>query len=82
MSKNKGKSCGDVADTAKKHCLFHCTTILFRVLYYKTKSIFFTFCAWFFCVLFVWKVFKPITVQYYIADCVSLGIMLVYVSSG
>ena len=64
-----------MADTAKKHRLFHCTTILFRILYYKTKNVFFTFCACFFFVYYLCgKYYKPITVQYYIADCVSLGI--------
>ena len=42
-----------MADTAKKHRLFHCTTILFRVLYYKTKNVFFTFCACFLCVCII-----------------------------
>ena len=50
--------------------LYYCT---FKVLYHKIKNVFFTFC--FVCLFFMYylceKYYKPITVQYYIADCVS-----------
>ena len=48
------------------------TTVLLKVLQY-IKNVFSLFC---FYVLFVWKYYKPITVQYYIADCVSWGPVL------
>ena len=48
------------------------TTVLLKVLQY-IKNVFFIFC---FYVLFVWKYYKPITVQYYIGDCVSWGPVL------
>ena len=48
------------------------TTVLFKVLYCKIKNIFFTFCV---CSFFTYylceKYYKPITVQYSIANCVS-----------
>ena len=47
-----------------------CCTVLFKVLYCKIKNVFFTFCV---CLFFMYylceKYYKPITVQYYIADC-------------
>ena len=44
-----------------------CPTLLYFSRYYKIKNVFF-FC---FYILFVWKYYKPTTVQYYIADYVS-----------
>ena len=48
----------------------YCTTVLFKVLYCKMKNVFFIFCV---CLFFMYylceKYYKPITVQYYIADC-------------
>ena len=60
MSGSKRKSSGDVAGT----------TVLFKVLYCKIKtfSLFFVF---FLMYYLCEKYYKPITVQYYIADCVS-----------
>ena len=62
MSGSKCKSSGDVAGTA----------VLFKVLYCKIKNVFFTF---YICLFFMYclceKSYKPITVQYYIADCIS-----------
>ena len=50
----------------------YCTTILFKVLYWKIKNVFFTFCV---CLFFTYylceKYYKPLTVQYYITNCVS-----------
>ena len=46
---------------------YYCT---FQALYCKIKNVFFIFLI--FNILFFWKVLKPITVQYYIANCVSL----------
>ena len=72
MSGSKRKSSSDVAGTAKKHQLLYCTTVLFKVLYCKIKNVFFIFCV---CLFFMYylceKYYKPITEQYYIADCVS-----------
>ena len=45
---------------------FNCTTVLFKVLDYKIKNVFYTFC---FCLRVICV--TSITVQYYIADCVS-----------
>ena len=41
-----------------------------KVLYCKIKNVFFSVLV-FYVHIFVWKVLKPITVQYYIAHCVS-----------
>ena len=52
--------------------LLYCTTALFKVLYCKTKHVVFTFCVCFLCTYYLCeKYYKPTTVQYYIADCVS-----------
>ena len=40
-------------------------------MYYKVKKIFFLIFVCFFMYYFCEKYYKPITVQYYIADCVS-----------
>ena len=50
--------------------LLYCTTVLFKVLYCKIKNVFFILCLFFMYYLRE-KYYKPITVQYYIADCVS-----------
>ena len=50
--------------------LLYCTTVLFKVLYCKMKNVFFIFCL-FFMYYLCEKYYKPITVQYYIANCVS-----------
>ena len=51
--------------------LLYCSTVLFKVLYCKIKNVFFIFCV---CLFFMYylceKYYKPITVQYYIADWV------------
>ena len=57
MSGSKRKSRGDVAGT----------TVLFKVLYYKIKNVFFIFLMYYLCENY----YKPITVQYYIANYVS-----------
>ena len=48
------------------------TNVLFKVLYFKMKNVFLIFCV---CLLLMYylceKYYKPIPVQYYIADCVS-----------
>ena len=68
----KRKSSGDVAGTAKKRQLLYCTTVLLKVLYCNIKSVFFILCV---CLFFMYylceKYYKPITIQYYIAGCVS-----------
>ena len=53
--------------------LLYCTiTVLFKVLYCKIKNVFFIFrVCLFVCIILCEKYYKPITVQYYIADCVS-----------
>ena len=52
--------------------LLYCTTVLFKVLYCKTKNVFFIFCVYLFFTYYLCeKYYKPITVQYYIDDCVS-----------
>ena len=57
MSRSKSKSHGDVADT----------TVLLKVLYCKIKMVlFFVLFMYYLCQ----KHYKPITVQYSIADCV------------
>ena len=62
MSRSQHESSGDVAGT----------TVLFKVLYYKVKNVFFIFCFYlFFMYCLCEKYYKPITVQYYIAYCVS-----------
>ena len=52
--------------------LVHVSGILFKVLYCKIKNVIFIFCV---CLFFMYylceKYYKPITVQYCIADCVS-----------
>ena len=62
MSGSKRKNSSDVAGTI----------VLFKVLYCKIKNVFFIFCV---CLLFMYYLcknyYKPITVQHYIADCVS-----------
>ena len=59
MSRSKCKSSGDVPGT----------TVLFKVLYCKIKNVYFL------CLFFMYYLcetdYKPITVQYYIANCVS-----------
>ena len=50
--------------------LLYCTTVLFKVLQCKIKNVFFIFCV-FLMYYLCEKYYKPITVQYYIADCVS-----------
>lgn len=45
------KSSGDVAGIAK-HQLLYCNTILFNVLYYNIKHVFFTF-VFFLCIIYV-----------------------------
>ena len=61
MSGNKHKSSSDVAGT----------TVLFKVLYCKIKNVLF-FCV---CLFFMYylceKYYKPFTVQYYVANCVT-----------
>lgn len=49
--------------------LLYCTTVLFKVLYCKTEHIFFIFVCFLYCLCK--KYYKPITVQYFTADCVS-----------
>ena len=46
-----------------------CCTVLFKIPYHKIKTVFFILCVCF----YVWydKYYKPITLQYYINDCVS-----------
>ena len=61
MSGSKHKSSGDVAHT----------TVLFKVLYCKIKNVFFNFFVCFFMCYLCEKYYKPITVQYYIVDCVT-----------
>ena len=46
-------------------------SVLFKVLYCKIKNVFFIFCVCFLMYYLCEKYYKPITVQYYIADCVS-----------
>ena len=72
MSRSKCKSSSDVAGTAKKHQLLYCPTVLFKVLYSKITNVFFIFFVFLFFMYFLCeKYYKLITVQYYIADCVS-----------
>ena len=61
------RSIGDVAGTAKKCQLLYRTTIFFKVLYCKIKNVFFMFYL-FFMYYLCEKYYKPIAVQYYIAD--------------
>ena len=49
--------------------MLFCTIVLFKVLYGKIKNVFFL-CLFFMCYLCE-KYYKPIRVQYFIADCVS-----------
>ena len=51
--------------------LLYCTTVLLKVPHCRVKNVFFIFCACFFMDYLCEKYYKPITVQYYIADCVS-----------
>ena len=44
--------------------LLYCTTVLFKVLYYKSKNVFFIFYVCFLCIIYVKKYHKPITLQY------------------
>ena len=60
MTGNKHKSSSDIAGT----------TELFKVLYSKIKSV--CFLCLLVLVYYLWeKYYKPITIQYYIADWVS-----------
>ena len=59
--RSKCESGGDVAGTI----------LLFKVLYYKNKNVFFISCVCFFMCYLHKKYYTPITVQYDIADCVS-----------
>ena len=70
MSGRKCKSSSDGAGTAKKRQPLYCTTVLFKVLYCKIKNVFFIFCV-FLMYYLCEKYYKPIIVQYYIANCVS-----------
>ena len=63
MSRSQCKSGGDVAGTI----------VLFKVLYCKNKNVFFISCVCFFMCYLLGKYYKPIRVQYDIADCVSCG---------
>ena len=45
-------------------------TVLLHLLRYCDKNVFFIFCVCLLCIVCV-KHYKPITVQYYMADCVS-----------
>ena len=48
------------------------TTVLFKILYCKIYNVFYIFCVCFLCTHYLCeKYYKPITVQYYIVDCVS-----------
>ena len=47
------------------------TTVLFKLLYCKIKNIFLIFLCLFFMYYLCEKYYKPITVQHYIANCVS-----------
>ena len=51
-------------------CWLHCTTILFQAQYCKS-NVFFIFCVFLSTYHLCGKYYKPITVQYYIADCVG-----------
>ena len=52
--------------------LLYCTTVLLKTLYCKIKNVFFTFSVYLLlCYYLFIKYYKPIIVQYYIADCVS-----------
>ena len=61
MSRSQCKSGGDVAGTI----------VLLKVLYCKNKNAFSISCVCFFMCYLLGKYYKPITVQYDIADCVS-----------
>ena len=56
MSGSKCKSCGVAS-----------ISVLFKISYCKIKNIYFLFFTYCLCE----KYLKPITVQYYIADCVT-----------
>lgn len=71
MSGSKHKSSGYVADIFKEYQLLYSTTVLFKVLCCKIKNIFFNFCVFLMNYLHE-KCYKPITVSYSIAHCVSL----------
>ena len=66
MSRSKHKSSGDVAGT-KKCQLF--IVLLYFSRYCTVRLKMFIFCL-FFMYYLCKKYYKPITVQYYIADCV------------
>ena len=51
--------------------LLCCSTVISKVLYYKIKMFSLFFICFFVDILFVLKVLKPMTVDYYITDCVS-----------
>ena len=50
-------------------CCTVCTTVLFKVLYFTFKM--FNFCVCFFMYYLCEKYYKSITLQYYVANCVS-----------
>ena len=51
----------------------------FKVLYYKIRCVLFIFCICFLCMYYFYeKYYKPITIQYYIVDCVSWVPRLTY----
>ena len=57
---------------APVHQLMYCTTVLLKTLYCKTKNAFFSFSVYLLlCDYLFIKYYKPIIVQYYIADCIS-----------
>ena len=62
----------DVQKQASKPVGVAGTTVFFKALYCKIKSLFFIFCV---CLFFMYylreKYYKPIPLQYYRADCVS-----------
>ena len=68
------------ASVSNSSCLFtwcqplyaSCYTVLFKVLYCKIKNVFFISCVHLFFMYYLCeKYYTPITVQYYIANCVS-----------
>ena len=69
MPGSKCKGSGDVTGTAKKCQLLYWTTVFFKVLYRNIKNV--LFFVFVFMYYLCEKYYKPITVQYYIADCVS-----------
>ena len=51
--------------------LLYCATVLFKVLYCKIKNVFFVFLCFSVFYVLCENYYKPITVQYYLADGVS-----------